>query len=282
MKRQPLISLLVILAALVVGCAPSSPNETAAQKGMLTSEDSAVIGPDALVQFSLLAALAAGDYGDGIPLSEVRKHGDFGLGTFDRLDGEMIVLEGEVYQVLADGTVRRRDDEGLTPFATVTFFSADGQFDNVSIGSLSELDQWLNRRLPNAQIPVAVRVQGDFEGLTLRSAPPQTPPYRPLVAVIDQQVTWQRRNVHGTLIGFRCPEWMGTLNVAGYHWHFISDDRTTGGHALDCRFSGATAAYDECATVVIHLPESESFSKVDMTEVSQADVDRIERQRKSN
>jgi acetolactate decarboxylase len=280
MKRQPPISLLVISVALVASCAPSSPKETATQKVTAVGGGLATADSDSLVQFSLLATLAAGDYGDGVPLSEVRKHGDFGLGTFDRLDGEMIVLEREIFQVLADGTVRRRD-EGRTPFATVTFFSADGQFENVSAKSLSELDQWLDQRLPNAQIPVAVRVQGDFEALTLRSAPPQTPPYRPLVDVIDQQEKWQRRNVRGTLIGFRCPKWMGTLNVAGYHWHFISDDRTTGGHVLDCRFNGARAAYDECTSVLIRLPDSESFRNAEITGVSEADVDKIERQRES-
>lgn len=234
---------------------------------------------DALVQFSLLAALAAGDYGGGVPLSEIREHGDFGLGTFDRLDGEMIVLDGEVYQVLSDSTVRRREDEGASPFATVTFFSEDGLFDAVSATSLIELDHWFDRRLPKAQIPVAIRLHGEFEELTLRSAPPQTPPFRPLVDVIDQQVTWERRNVRGTLIGFRCPQWMGTLNVAGYHWHFLSDDRATGGHVLDCQFSGATATYDECAAVSIHLPASGSFGEVDLSDVSAADVDKIERQR---
>nr|MBA3481419.1 acetolactate decarboxylase [Pirellulales bacterium] len=65
------------------------------------------------------------------------------------------------------------------------------------------------------------------------------------------------------------------------HWHFLSDDRKIGGHVLDCQFSGATATYDECATVSIHLPESGSFREVDLSDVSAADVDKIERQRKT-
>jgi acetolactate decarboxylase len=265
-----------------MGCGPSFPPQTG-----VTQDSSALRSPnvsdvDALVQFSLVAALAAGDYGGGAPLSEVRKSGDFGLGTFDRLDGEMILLDGAFYQVQADASVHRRDGGNSAPFATVKFFNQDGAFAEVSAKSLSELDQWFDRRLPNAQIPVAIRLRGRFDELTLRSAPPQTPPFRPLADVIDDQVTWQRRNVPGTLIGFRCPKWMGTLNVAGYHWHFLSDDRTIGGHVLDCRFKGATAAYDECATVLIHLPDSKSFEQIDMTDVSEADVDKIERQRTAN
>jgi len=81
------------------------------------------------------------------------------------------------------------------------------------------------------------------------------------------------------LIGVRCPEWMGTLNVAGYHWHFLSDDRKIGGHVLDCRFSDGQAAYDECSSVLIRLPASASFGAIDMSGVSETDVDKIERQR---
>lgn len=249
-----------------------------------TPEDKAAANheqADQLVQFSLLAALAAGDYEGGAPLSAVRARGDFGLGTFDRLDGELILLDGEIYQAVVDGTVRRRDDQGTTPFATVTFFAADGRLTGISATSLEELDRLLDGRLPNLQLPVALRIDGEFAELTLRSAPPQKPPYRPLAEAIDQQVTWQRQNVRGTLLGIRCPDWMQTLNVAGYHWHFLSDDRTVGGHVLDCQFDDATALYDECTSVAVELPRSKSFSQVDMSGVSEADVDKIERQRGS-
>jgi acetolactate decarboxylase len=282
MKSRQAIPLTLILSVFALGCRPDPSRQTSANQGATTRVESAAIDADALVQFSLLAALAAGDYGGGEPLSEVRKSGDFGLGTFDRLDGEMILLDGDFYQVKADASVHRRGGDDSTPFATVTFFDKDGAFTDVSAASLSELDQWFDRQLPNAQLPIAIRLQGRFDELTLRSAPPQKPPYRPLANVIDQQVTWQRRNVPGTLVGFRCPKWMGTLNVAGYHWHFLSDDRTIGGHVLDCRVKGATAAYDECATVTLRLPKSKSFATIDMAEVSEADVDKIERQRTSN
>lgn len=242
-------------------------------------EDATGAAGDELVQFSLLAALAAGDYGGVAPLREVLTFGNFGVGTFDRLDGEMIVLDGEIFQVVASGEVVRREAQGATPFATVTFFEEDGAIDHVSAGSLTELDQTLDRRVPNDKRPFAFKVTGEFEELTLRSAPPQSPPYRPLAEVIDQQRVWKRENVRGTLIGIRCPEWMGTLNVAGYHWHFLSDDRKVGGHVLDCRFSDGRAAYDECSSVLIRLPASASFGAIDMSGVSEADVDKIERQR---
>jgi acetolactate decarboxylase len=234
---------------------------------------------DELVQFSLLSALAAGDYAGGAPLQQVLQFGDLGVGTFDRLDGEMILLDGQIFQVLADGQVVPRDGAGASPFATVTFFEADGELDDLLATSLTELDHQLDRRVPNAKRPVAFKVVGEFAELTLRSAPPQKPPYRPLAEVIDHQQVWTRQKVRGTLIGIRCPAWMGTLNVAGYHWHFLSDDRTIGGHVLDCRVEGARGAYDECSSLLVRLPESESFDAIDVSGVTDADVDKIERQR---
>jgi acetolactate decarboxylase len=275
---------LLLALTLIAGCreAPTTkPSATTPTAVARPGSGRAAAGAegDQLVQFSLLAALAAGDYGGGAPLARMLEFGDFGVGTFDGLDGEMIVLDGAVYQVLADGEVVQRTDEGATPFATVTFFDADGTLTEVAAASLQDLDQSLDRRLPHAKRPYALRVSAEFAELTLRSAPPQSPPYRPLAEVIDQQRVWTRENVRGTLIGIRCPAWMGTLNVAGYHWHFLSDDRTIGGHVLDCRFAGGRLTYDECSSVLIELPGSASFGAVDMSGVSDADVDKIERQR---
>jgi len=68
-------------------------------------------------------ALVEGIYEEKIPLTEIKKHGDFGLGTFDHLDGEMIMLDGKIYQITSDGRVTLVDDHALTPFACVTFIT---------------------------------------------------------------------------------------------------------------------------------------------------------------
>ncbi|MEX2309613.1 MAG: acetolactate decarboxylase [Pirellulales bacterium] len=263
-----------IVFAVIAGCAPKS---VSIPKGG-DSGGKVAVG-ETLVQFSLLAALAADDYSGGAPLRDVLTSGDFGVGTFDRLDGEMIVLDGKIYQALADGTVREADLRGTTPFAAVTFFEEDGRIDDFSAATLEHLDQQLDRRLPRRNWPYAIRIDGQFTEVTVRSVPEQTPPYRPLVEVVKEQPTWEHRNINGTLVGLRCPAWMGTLNVSGYHWHFLSDDRDIGGHVLECNLDRGKLVYDECSSVLIRLPNSQEFANFDMDDVSQGDVDRIERQR---
>lgn len=234
---------------------------------------------DAVVQYSLIAALATGDYEEGTSLQTVTRSGDFGIGTFSRLDGEMILLEGTMYQALGDGTLRLADLKGTTPFAAVKFFSADGSIAALSAANLEDLDGQLDRKLPRRNSPYALRIDGQFAELTLRSVPAQSPPYQRLVDVVKHQNTWRHQNLRGTLVGFRCPNWVGTLNVPGYHWHFISDDRTIGGHVLACEFQGGMLRYDECGALVIQIPESTAFDQFGIGDVKEQDINHIERQR---
>ena len=260
---------------IALGCSPSQKNAPARND----TKPAAVTDGDTLVQFSLLASLAADNYVGEAPLRDVLVGGDFGVGTFNRLDGEMIVLDGKMYQALADGTVRMADLEGTTPFAAVTFFNEDGRIDSIAAATLDDLDEQLDLKLPRRNSPYAIRITGEFAELTLRSVPAQSPPFLPLVEVVKQQVTWQHRNLRGTLVGLRCPHWMGTLNVSGYHWHFLSDDHKIGGHVLACEFQRGSLLYDECTSVIIHLPQSTEFDEFDASEVTEQDVDQIERQR---
>jgi acetolactate decarboxylase len=146
----------VVLAAFAAGCSPTGGPAPAVTGG----QASEVVVHDSLVQFSLISALADGDYSEGAPLREVLAGGDFGIGTFDRLDGEMIVLEGQMYQALSDGTVRPAQLAGTTPFAAVTFFTEDGRLENLAAATLEDLDRQLDRRLPRRNSPYALRVDG--------------------------------------------------------------------------------------------------------------------------
>jgi acetolactate decarboxylase len=264
-----------LVSIFATSCAPP-----VSQPPPITTERPAeVVVDDSLVQFSLVAALAAGDYAGGAPLGKLLASGDFGVGTFSNLDGELTVLDGKIYQALADGSIRLADLGGASPFAAVTFFTEDGRIENLASPTLKDLEEQLDRKLARRNVPYAIRVDADFTELTLRSVFPQSPPFQPLVEVVKHQVTWQRRNVRGTLVGLRCPSWIGTLNVAGYHWHFLSDDHAIGGHVLGCDFQGGLVRYDECDSVVIHLPQSEAFDEFNAGEIKKQDIDLIERQR---
>src|ERR1700749_2193112 len=92
-----------------------------------------------LYQTSLMSALMAGIYEGDAAYGQIRKHGDFGVGTFNDLDGEMVGFDGGFYQLRSDGSVRPVTDDQKTPFTVVTFFRPEQELDVVQPMMKSDL-----------------------------------------------------------------------------------------------------------------------------------------------
>src|SRR5262249_53182823 len=122
----------------------------------------------------------------------------------------------------------------------------------------------------------AIRVEGRFDRVTTRSVPRQTKPYPPLVAAAKAQKTFALRNVVGTMVGFRTPEYMAGLNVPGYHFHFLTADRRAGGRVLACSVRQARAGLDSALSLDVRLPATPEFARADLAGQSRQDLDRVE------
>ena len=184
-------------------------------------------------QVSTISSLLAGGYDGATTIGEMLRHGNFGLGTFNGVDGEMIVLDGQVYRATIDGRAHLVDPSELTPFAVVVPFQPQSSMAVAAGQSLDQLEAALDALPYSASRIFAARVEGKFQTIEIRSEPKQTPPYRPLVEVIKaEQVVHTLNDVQGTLIGFRFPAAASSVNVADWHFHFLSADKTRGGHVL--------------------------------------------------
>ncbi len=200
--------------------------------------------PRQLFQTSTLQALMAGVYDGDLTFQELARHGDFGLGTFDALDGEMIALDGAFYQIRADGRIYPVAGAMKTPFAEVTFFKADRTHTIEMPMNLRQLLDYVDRLLPSPNLPYAIRIDGVFPYVKTRSIPRQQKPYPPLAAAAEKQAVFELAGVKGVIVAFRHPSYLAGINLPGYHCHFITADRQAGGHLLDCRVEGATVAVD--------------------------------------
>jgi acetolactate decarboxylase len=178
-------------------------------------------------------ALVEGIYEENILISDIKMHGDFGLGTFDQLDGEMIMLDGKVYQISGDGRVSVVDDSAETPFVCVTFFEIHSSELLEQDMTYTEFLDWLHTLLPSQNIFYAIRIEGLFKYVKVRSVPKQEC-YQPLVEVAAHQPVFEFEDINGTLAGFFTPEFMSSINVPGWHLHFLSGDKQHGGHLLAC------------------------------------------------
>jgi acetolactate decarboxylase len=212
-----------------------------------------------LTQTSTIDALMSGVYDGKMSLQELKLHGDTGLGTFQALDGEMVVLDGTVYQVRADGTVHVPDPSETTPFAAVTFFEPDLDKILPEGIDMKQLTDEIDAALPTPNMIYALKIQGAFKRIRTRSVPRQNKPYRPMVEVVKTQPTFDFENVEGIIIGLRCPSFMKGINVPGYHLHFLTKDRKAGGHVLGLTVDKAVVEIDRINNFYVILPENQEF-----------------------
>ena len=206
------------------------------------------------VQAGTLQALIDGGYQGDATLGEVLRLGDLGIGTVQQLGGELIVLDGEPWLAEADGTVHRVDASTTTPFAVVCRFRPERTAMAAGPLSLAALQATLEGMAPPGAPVVAVRVDGTFSDLTLRSVERQMPPFRPLREVVAHQIEWRVPRAVGTLVGFRFPDATAGVEVPGYHLHFLSDDRTVAGHVLALTAGEVTLSVDRCDDLHVELP----------------------------
>ncbi|MBI5189758.1 MAG: acetolactate decarboxylase [Nitrospirae bacterium] len=212
-------------------------------------------GFDTLYQVSSISNLMAGAYAGTETVGELLAHGGFGIGTFDALDGEMVVLDGRCYQVKLDGSARLAVGSQTTPFAEVTEFESDRVGVPAGPLDMDALKAYIDGLAPDTGIPYAVKVTGTFSLVRTRSVPKQGMPYPPLVEAVKGQKTRSMEDVKGTLVGFRLPAFMDGVGVPGYHLHFITDDSRAGGHVLALITSRVTVHLDDTPEFRMTLPK---------------------------
>jgi len=193
---------------------------------------------DRIVQIAPLERLANGGYDGTTTVADIKRTSDFGIGTFEGLDGEMIMLDGVVYHAPANGVLRVATPLEIIPFATLTRFRGEKHFlQPQTIPNYPALQGYLNSVMPDQSQILAIKVRGIFKSLKLRAPQKQEEPYPTLSEALKTQAIFELTNIAGTFVGFRFPPYVGTMNSAGYHFHFVSDNRSIGGHVLEASSS---------------------------------------------
>lgn len=233
-------------------------------------------------QASTLTALLDGAYEGDVSFAELARRGDFGIGTLNGCDGEMIALDGRFLRADETGAVSEVPPEARTPFAVLTFFEARHRLELDGGASFDGICAAIDAHLGEGSEAIvhAVRVEGRFAALRCRSVPRQEPPYRPLAEVLAEQNLFEFCDERGTLVGFRFPNLGLGIGVPGYHLHFLSADRKRGGHLLDCRVApGAPAleiAVDDLGDLHVETPPG---VEIGAARLAQEAVDALERSR---
>ncbi|MDF3057722.1 MAG: aldB [Rariglobus sp.] len=234
-----------------------------------------------LTQWSTIDALLKGHYEGVATLGEVKQRGDFGLGTFEALDGEMVLLDGKVFQIDGQGAVHEPGDAVRTPFAAVTFFKADIELALPAGLTLEQVQARVDALLPSANLFYAVRVTGGFAEVRTRSVPRQEKPYPMLAEVVKTQSLFTITKTEGELVGLRCPGFSKAVNVPGHHFHYLAADRKSGGHVLGLvTGEGVRVRVAVLREFSVKLPESASFDALDLSGDRSKELHAVESERK--
>ena len=235
---------------------------------------------DGITQVATIDALLAGVYDGHMSLRELRGYGDFGIGTFEGLDGEMILLDGTFHKVRADGKVYQPSLSERTPFACVTRFVPDCRREIASPINMSGMEALVNTLVPEENRFCAFMMHGDFSRVITRSVQAQKKPYPPLLEVTRNQRVFATTNICGTIVGFRSPAFVKGVNVPGFHIHFLADDLSGGGHVLDFEITrGILEADTVHQWLHVYLPSgSTSFSSADLKTDRSMDLQSVEKQ----
>ena len=240
--------------------------------GQCTAQDD-----DTLFQVSTIDALMQGVFEGFYSFNDLMDQGDFGIGTFDALDGEMVALDGEYYQVKADGVAYPVQGNMTAPFAAVTRFEVDQTAELENASNFTEMSRQIDRHLPSPNAFYALRIDGNFPYVQTRSVPAQEKPYTRLAEAVEEQSVFNFTNVTGSVVGIWAPDFTKGVNVPGYHLHFITEDRKAGGHVLEIQVANATAQVDVTAGFAMQLPTSGDFYNVNLSGDLQEELERIEK-----
>ena len=240
---------------------------TIEKKPDVSDEETFPVNRETLNQVALLQSLVQGYYDGIISAAAQKERGDIGIGTFDGVNGELIMLDGVIYRAAADGSVETVSDDEMIPFSNSTFFDVDGQIEVKDLKDFSavtsELDKIVEANGKN--LFYMVRIDGSFKSLKVRSEPKQEEPYKPLDEVLAaEQKEFDYEDLNGTVVALYCPDFMNGLNTPGWHLHFISEDRTKGGHVLGLSVGEAVIKYDVTPGFKMYLSGTDGFQSMDL------------------
>ncbi|MBQ8092778.1 MAG: acetolactate decarboxylase [Clostridia bacterium] len=233
-----------------------------------------------MYQVSTLQALALGYSKAVIKAGDLLQEGDTGLGTFEDVNGEMIVMDGQCYRADQDGCVTVVAPETGVPFAAVARLNGEQQFSLNNMPDIATVRTELTRKIEERfglNSMHVVKIDGTFEKVDARSEAPYRSHHVTLKEVLGQnQKAFIFENIRGSLVGVYFPDYMDGINMPGWHLHFLSEDRTKGGHVFDVCIQSGLAKVDKISNIVIELPKDAAFDTYSLKQDLQEEIKSVE------
>lgn len=251
--------LILFFAFLVMGCSSLHSDKPVKKSGTDNHGQT-------FFQYNIWGAFVNRVFDGSMTVKQLKTKGDIGLGSFDMLDGELVMLDGITYRIREDGSVSVGDNSDEIVYADATFFKQDNQYEMNEEANFEGLRKVLNSQLPSPNNFYAFKITGEFESIKLGGLHKQKAPFeKGLDYLIPNRPVFTGKKIKGTMIGFYCPTFIGDINAAGFHFHFISDDKKLGGHVMELEIKATNAlkiSRQKLVNYEFKLTESEAFETV--------------------
>ena len=232
---------------------------------------------ETVYQVALLQSLTMGYFDGTISVKDLKTYGDTGIGTFEGLNGEMIVLDGVVYQADENCKIHVMGDKVTVPFSNVTFFEKDFSV------KLRDVDKETLEKILNEQVDkhggnyfYMIKIPAEYSSILVRSERGQSEPYPTLVEALKTQNELTLKNVRGTIVGLYCPQFMSSLNSVGWHFHFVTEDKKIGGHVLGLNLKSGEVQFDQTENFKMQLPHKNNFGELNFDKDLREDIRKAE------
>ncbi len=236
---------------------------------------------DNLYSAGYASAFIGGLYDAWYPYQALHRHGDFGLGAPAKLDGELIMLNGKLYKTQYTGKTTPVSDADQTPYAVVCFFKAKQSFKPDRQLNKAALFKYIDSVLTNQNGIYAIHISGNFKYIKTRAFPPvEQKPYLPLAAMLERQHFFEFNTIKGDLVGYKLPAFMEGPHISGYHFHFLSDDKKSGGHIIDLIANDITIEVDTLSSYTMELPPTADFNNFDFKKDRKEEIKSVENGKK--
>ncbi|MEP6616452.1 MAG: acetolactate decarboxylase [Ginsengibacter sp.] len=237
------------------------------------------IGKDGILfQYGLLNGFMGGLYDGVLSIDQLKKHGNFGLGAPDRLDGELVMEKGRIYQTQFTGKTFVPQNSTKSCLAMLCFFNADTAVRSHRSHDVKEAYMFIDSFLKNKNGMYAVRIKGQFEYVKTRAFPPVTSqPYPDITSLMDLQRFFELYKVKGVFVGFKLPSFLDEVSIPGYHFHFLSEDKINGGHVTDFTWKDVEIEIQELHQLQLLLPQTYDFRNFNFQKNRSADLKKLER-----
>lgn len=204
-------------------------------------------------------AFKLGLYEGAVRVRDVRQHGDFGVGQFAALDGELTAIDGRFVRARADGSVEDAKDEDELCFAQLCFFEPSDIWEMTEAGDEAAFEQAFQARVASPNIFWAFHAQGRFASVVATAPPPLAKPFPAFADAVKLRKSFPGTDIEGSMLGFYSPLFTGETGIPGFHYHWLSNDGALSGHVTSFTVTSASVRAMALEENALQLPSTPEY-----------------------